>query len=1400
MAGDKAGWSQKHGIYNVQGSSGAAAVWIPTRTWDGLVVSLSASDKQAMQKFFADIFMNDLILFFEGRDQISANSTPIAAPPNPEQTVQEVQSRRQHYAQDDATLFARGHMANMTWAELWGFAVYRIVRAIEKSKQVTFPTWQGRSTPAATSASKAIDSDEKKLRYAYALIRLLQSERSSGRYFTGGKNKQSPRPEIDARTEEFRAAYPSFNVSRKGKKQRKKQKKGRGDAASKDPGAGSDEEHNQQEQDKALGLTAKGGDKGQDKASGLAAKGGDKERLQTEDEDELAPIVVVVRRQRADEDNVAAEGPAAVANVQEYERPLAQLPSLTDVTLWLREVYGSAVIMPQDYALVQFGFEGPENINPPTDPLWKDFSQNWYTEERRLHVLLLHDSYFPELRNIPDADDEREDPSLKASGRALPFVNRSSAETLHLLQTAMSLVSEDNARDSEGAAEIREDFHKLANAADGRQRLFDAGEAGDVDPRDLMLRDVQNMLSNVNIGPQNAKQSVEWLSEYLGLDPADQTSPVHCLALRPDKNHPKGPGIPGKALKPHQKIFNYWAVQMERHYGGGWCGDDCGLGKTYQILAFINLATLFWMLQGRTEEALTPSRPTLIVVPSGLEQKWQRMAREALPARWRVWRHGSDGKHGQVAHDNGPEDGSVRFTKLDSHVQAFRSAYNVIIMTINELQILKISQIEEHSDVAGLFERIVVDESQSLRNYEKTARGTYLSKFQARFRWCMTATPCYNSLQDVRGHLAFFERPEWLDTQDLDLEQATSQGNELYRATVYGKLPDDVLKVYAVTQDEKRALQEVFANPDDDEVFTRFINLVGPHLKDRVPRHYRECTCDADDAGDDVEEEVRLLCQHFPSCKRRNLKRRPSMAHEERFDTNMRRFRNYTDEEKKADGATSPPFKANPYNLYNALSKDQVKCLTRAAFNYWISPHIAFNADNDDHHGDTEKAAQRVKMIFQTLMLSRSHGTLVEDEDGSFVTCGGDMPTFHIRTQDLVYTKQEQDAYDLREGKIAKVVEWKKLLATLKTELDAEELLQSDVTMAARSDKPKKRLASAAQAAVSRRFPQLSVLPTHLGLAAYYTRNTTWFRKIRDMLLDQLVDEMRKKNALDPSDTDPLETPAQYLRAFLWGAPKLAYLCLVIWKVQFSADKKPAGKQKILIMCSSSRSAEFVHTLIGWLGITSIILDVLIIPKDRDPIINQFNKDDEPMIMITTYNLNIAGHDLHHKCCTVVILEPAFNEASEVQASHRVYRIGQTEPVEVIRLFTENTYNEMQEWRMAMKVSPYLQVTQATVDEIEKSDDAVSGAELAQMAFGQVRKRYRYARLDKDKKKQADDAKSDKANTKAILNEGDEAGVRALTVTEETVMKETVMKETVMEAIELWDTTTEETVTDGSDA
>lgn len=70
--------------------------------------------------------------------------------------------------------------------------------------------------------------------------------------------------------------------------------------------------------------------------------------------------------------------------------------------------------------------------------------------------------------------------------------------------------------------------------------------------------------------------------------------------------------------------------------------------------------------------------------------------------------------------------------------------------------------------------------------------------------------------------------------------------------------------------------------------------------------------------------------------------------------------------------------------------------------------------------------------------------------------------------------------------------------------------------------------------------------------------------------------------------------------------------------------------------------------------------------------------------------MNVAGHDMQTSCCTLVLAEPGYNYATEFQAFCRVVRFGQTQETEVIRLFVESTYQEIQEHFMVKKGAPMM--------------------------------------------------------------------------------------------------------------
>ena len=112
---------------------------------------------------------------------------------------------------------------------------------------------------------------------------------------------------------------------------------------------------------------------------------------------------------------------------------------------------------------------------------------------------------------------------------------------------------------------------------------------------------------------------------------------------------------------------------------------------------------------------------------------------------------------------------------------------------------------------------------------------------------------------------------------------------------------------------------------------------------------------------------------------------------------------------------------------------------------------------------------------------------------------------------------------------------------------------------------------------------------------------------------------------------------------------------------------------------------------------------------------------------ISTYPLNIAGHDAQNRCATVLHVEPAYNWPTEYQAHSRVYRIGQRGQVEIVRLFTEKTYQEIHEYHMVSKASSMFAAFQSLKNAVDQVDKSVSREDMAMSAFGICRRRVKFA-------------------------------------------------------------------------
>jgi DNA repair protein RAD5 len=83
----------------------------------------------------------------------------------------------------------------------------------------------------------------------------------------------------------------------------------------------------------------------------------------------------------------------------------------------------------------------------------------------------------------------------------------------------------------------------------------------------------------------------------------------------------------------------------------------------------------------------------------------------------------------------------------------------------------------------------------------------------------------------------------------------------------------------------------------------------------------------------------------------------------------------------------------------------------------------------------------------------------------------------------------------------------------------------------------------------------------------------------------------------------------------------------------------------------------------------------------RTDILEKFEKCETAAVLLITTNCGNVGLNL--TCATrVLMLDPMYNPVQEMQAFSRVHRIGQTQPVEIVRVLTEDT---VEEWMESMK-------------------------------------------------------------------------------------------------------------------
>ncbi|KAF7291121.1 DNA repair protein RAD5 [Mycena indigotica] len=258
----------------------------------------------------------------------------------------------------------------------------------------------------------------------------------------------------------------------------------------------------------------------------------------------------------------------------------------------------------------------------------------------------------------------------------------------------------------------------------------------------------------------------------------------------------------GVRLKPHQVKGRLWMRQRENppeKFGGLLC-DDMGVGKTLQTIACI-----LDRLPTKEEAAQGWSHSTLIVAPLAVLEHWATEIQTK-----------TNGLRVIKYHDS--TRGRLSLAKAD-----------VVVTTYGIVR-------SEHTreKPTALFStkwlRVVLDEAHTIKN-SKTETAKACFSLQARFRWCLTATPMQNAVEDFYSLFHFLRiKPvnDWTRFQS-EISKPIDKGNG--NAGLAMKRLQVVLK-HVLLRRLKTQLDEL-------KLPTRTVTLVSCHFSDDELAFYK---------------------------------------------------------------------------------------------------------------------------------------------------------------------------------------------------------------------------------------------------------------------------------------------------------------------------------------------------------------------------------------------------------------------------------------------------------------------------------------------------------------------------------------------------------------------------------
>lgn len=200
-----------------------------------------------------------------------------------------------------------------------------------------------------------------------------------------------------------------------------------------------------------------------------------------------------------------------------------------------------------------------------------------------------------------------------------------------------------------------------------------------------------------------------------------------------------------------------------------------------------------------------------------------------------------------------------------------------------------------------------------------------------------------------------------------------------------------------------------------------------------------------------------------------------------------------------------------------------------------------------------------------------------------------------------------------------------------------------------------------------------------------------------DKVLDKMVKALQKTDEFGGNPPDKIRayldgTAAQSLKGGDFGLHKFCYeresmrkkfaLKHQEWmdtgkvkKFQELVTRYAANGDRVLVFSQFTTLMDILEAVLETMGVKFMRLDGSTKMDTRQDMIDQFYEDESITVFMLSTRAGGAGINLA-AANKVIIFDSGFNPQDDIQAENRAHRVGQTRPVEVVRLVTKGTIEE----------------------------------------------------------------------------------------------------------------------------